>query len=50
VEPVEDVLAARADPLGKGADLVPAVCDKGQILIGLKALPTEMIRRCGLRS
>ena len=38
VEPVEDVLAAWADPLGKGADLVPAVSNEGQILIRLEAL------------
>jgi hypothetical protein len=35
VEPVEDVLTAWTDPLRKGTDLLTAVCDKGQILIGL---------------
>ena len=49
VEPVEDVLAARADPLSKDADLVPAIRDKGQILIGLKALTPEMIDDAALR-
>jgi hypothetical protein len=29
VEPVEDVLAARPDPLGKSTHLLPAICDKG---------------------
>ena len=49
VEPVEDVLAARTDPLGEGADLLTAVCDKGQILIGLEALLAEMINDATLR-
>ncbi len=49
MEPVEDVFAARADPLGEGADLVPAIGDKGQILIDLEALAFEMIDDAPLR-
>jgi hypothetical protein len=46
VEPVEDVLAARADPLGEGANLVPAVGDAGQILVALSA---QVINGAALR-
>ncbi len=46
VEPVEDVLAARADPLSEGADLVPTVGNEGQILIGLKAVLSYLDAPC----
>jgi hypothetical protein len=49
VKPVEDVFAARTDPLSEGADLVATIRDKGQILIGLKALTPEMIDDAALR-
>jgi hypothetical protein len=49
VEPVEDVLAARTDPLSEGANLVPAVGDEGQILIGLEALSAQVINDAALR-
>src|SRR3712207_9589670 len=43
------MLPARADPLGKGTDLVPAIRDKGQILIGLEALAAQVINNAALR-
>jgi hypothetical protein len=49
VKPVKDMLAARTNPLGKRPDLVTAISDEGQILIGLQALAPEMIDDAALR-
>ncbi len=49
VKPVENVLAARADPFGKRPNLLAAVRQEGDVLIGLNSLAFQHIDKASLR-